>query len=269
MKIKATVSYDGSAYSGFQKQINALGIQDVLEKALSKIHKKPTPVVASGRTDAGVHALGQVFHFEMNEKIGLRGYYEALNTLLPKDIRITKVEAVPDDFHARFSARKKRYEYVYTLERDNPFVYRYKTILKRQPDLQAMKQAAEVFLGRHDFTSFTNAKIPPEKSRVKTIERIEIRQEGKDIRLIYEADGFLRYQVRMMTAVLQAAGEHRLRKEDIQAMLEARDKEVCRYNAPAQGLYLKEVTYDDPAEPYECYPASKSAAVPADDHQVL
>lgn len=254
MKIRAVIAYDGSAYNGFQKQTNAQGIQDIIEKALEKIHKKPTPVTASGRTDAKVHALGQVIHFDKNDRISCRGYYEALNTLLPKDIRVILAEEVDDDFHARFSAKKKRYEYIYTLERNNPFTWRYKTPLKKKPDLEAMREAAKVFVGHHDFTSFTNAKIDPRKPRDKTISKIEILEEGPDIRLVYEADGFLRYQVRIMTACLLEAGYHRLTPEDLQTMMDAKDKEVCRHNAPAQGLYLVKVGYNESIPVYDRYP---------------
>lgn len=245
MKIKATVAYDGYAYNGFQKQINGLGIQDVIEKALGKIHKYPTSVTASGRTDARVHATGQVFHFEKNPRIDPRGYYQALNTLLPKDIRIVKTEEVPDDFHARFSARQKRYEYVCTLDGNNPFAWKYKVFLKRRPDLNAMRQTADIFLGRHDFTSFTHAKIDSNKPRTKNIRRIDILEEGNDLRFIFEADGFLRYQVRMMMGTILAAGDHKISAEDVRQMLEARNKEACRFNAPAHGLYLTRVFYEE------------------------
>lgn len=252
MKIKATVAYDGYDYNGFQKQNNGLGIQDVIEKALGKIHKAPTSITASGRTDAKVHALAQVFHFEKNPRIDERGYFQALNTLLPKDIRILKIETVEDDFHARFSAKKKRYEYVCTLNGNNPFTWKYKTFLKRKPDLEKMREAAQVFLGVHDFTSFTNARIDPNKPRTKNIQRIDILEEGDDIRLIFEADGFLRYQVRMMTGTLLAVGEGKISAQEVRQMLEARDKEVCRFNAPAHGLYLTRVFYaEDMSEPLQ------------------
>lgn len=245
VKVKAVAAYDGSAYNGFQKQINGTGIQDVLEKALEKIHKNPTSITASGRTDAKVHALGQVFHFEGNPKISMESYYQALNTLLPKDIRIVSCQIVPDDFHARFSAVKKRYEYIYTKQKDNPFIWRYKTPCASNLDLKAMREAAAVFIGEHDFTSFSNAKIDPAKSRIKRIDSIEIFEEGQDIRLVFIGNGFLRYQVRMMTAVLMEAARGKLNAEQIRKMLEAKDKEVCRYNAPPQGLYLAQVIYSD------------------------
>lgn len=244
MRFAAIVAYDGSGYAGWQKQVNSHGIQSDMEKALGKIHKHPTLVTASGRTDAGVHALGQVVHFDGEASIGCRGYYNALNTLLEKDVRVVRVCQVPDDFHARFSARKKQYEYICTYDTDNPFIHRYKHVLRRPHDVQAMKNAAQVFVGTHDFTTFCNAQIAQEKSRVKTIDSIDIEEDGKDIRFVFTGDGFLRYQVRMMSAVILAAGLGRLQPEEIEAMLEAKDKEASRHNAPACGLYLARVGYD-------------------------
>lgn len=244
MRFKAIVAYDGHGYAGFQKQANGLGIQEVIEKALEKIIGKPTAIVASGRTDAGVHALGQVFHFDGPSKIGPKGYYNALNTLLPKDIRIRQIEEVDPDFHARFSAKKKHYEYIITTQRDNPFSYHYKNFVWRSLDLEKMRQGADLLEGTHDFTSFCCAQIDPRKPRTKTIFKIEMILQDEDIHLHYYGDGFLRYQVRMMSAALIALGEGRISLEEFQAILEAKDKHACRFNAPAKGLYLVEVEYD-------------------------
>lgn len=248
MRFKVCVAYDGHRYAGFQKQINSTGIQSLIEDALETIIHVPTPITASGRTDAGVHALGQVFHFDGPENIAEHGYLNALNTLLPKDIRIQSVERTADSFHARFSARSKRYDYVITHDRDNPFTYHYKHFVWRNLDLQAMRKAADYLIGTHDFTSFSNAQIDPRKPRVKTITSIELRIEGaknEDLRIIYRGNGFLRYQVRMMTGALIAAGEGRIEPEDVLRMLEAKDKHACRFNAPSKGLYLVEVGYSD------------------------
>lgn len=243
MRFKAVLSYDGHAYSGYQKQINGRSIQSEIENALMKITRTPTSITASGRTDAGVHALGQVFHFDGPESISPAGYYNALNTLLPKDIRIRSVEQADPDFHARFSAVFKRYEYVITQERDNPFTWRYMNFVWRPLSVSAMKEAAHVFEGEHDFTSFSNAQIDPRKPRVKTVWRIAIRQTGSEIRLIFVGSGFLRYQVRMMAAALIAAGEGRTTSREIAQILGQKDKHAWRHNAPAHGLYLVEVGY--------------------------
>ncbi len=249
MRYKVTVAYDGHRYAGFQKQINGTGIQSVIEKALEKIVKEPVRITASGRTDAGVHALGQVFHFDGPEKIGTFGYYQALNTLLPKDIRIKKVEEADPDFHARFSAISKHYEYVLTRERDNPFIEPYKTFVWQHLDLDRMRQGAKVLEGTHDFTSFSNAQIDPAKPRVKTITSIEVKEDGNDIRLVFKGNGFLRYQVRMMSAALIALGQSKITVDELKTMLEAKDKHACRFNAPARGLYLVEVGYKKDEKP--------------------
>lgn len=256
-RYKVTIAYDGHRYQGFQKQINAHGIQSEIEKALSKLLKTQAVITAAGRTDAGVHALGQVFHFDGPSSIGCRGYYNALNTLLPKDIRVLRVQQEQADFHARFSSVRKVYEYVMTSQQDNPFIEHYKTRLKRPLDLQAIRDAIPVLLGTHDFTSLSNAQIDPCKSRIKTIERIDVLTEGSDIRFVFEADGFLRYQVRMMSAALIAIGEHKLDAAGLQAILEAKDKHACRFNAPAQGLYLREVVYPKDNSLSECWPPQR------------
>ena len=244
MIYKVTLAYDGWNYAGWQKQSNALGIQEIIEKALMKIHRTEVPITASGRTDAKVHALGQVFHFEPLANMSCEQYRIALNALLPEDIRIQKVEEVKDDFHARFSAVSKRYDYICTYEKDNPFTYKYKMILKYPVGIELMREGAKYLVGTHDFTSYSSSRIHPDKPRVKTVYRIDIQEEGKDIRFIFEGNGFLRYQVRMMTAVLLEVGKKRMTPEHVKEILDSRDKEASRYNAQPQGLYLVKVDYD-------------------------
>lgn len=243
MIYKVILAYDGSNYAGWQKQENALGIQEVIEKALTTIHKKETFITASGRTDAKVHALGQVFHFEADKKIGPDRYKMALNALLPEDIRILKVSVEADDFHARFSAKSKRYDYICTYEKENPFVYKYKEILNHTLNIEAMRKASEYLVGTHDFTSFSSSKIDPRKPRIKTITRIDIFEENRDIRFIYEGTGFLRYQVRMMTETLIMVGSNKIDIEEVKRILDKKDKSACRYNASPNGLYLVHVNY--------------------------
>lgn len=241
--IKAIVAYDGYGYAGWQKQENALGIQEVIERALSKIHKEIMEVVASGRTDAKVHALGQVIHFEKMDSIPAPKYKEALNALLPEDIRILETIEVDEAFHARFSAKEKEYEYICTYDRNDPFIYRYKEKLYFKLDIQAMQKAAETLLGTHDFTSFSSSKIDPRKPRIKTIKKIDIFEKGQDVHFVFLGDGFLRYQVRMMTGTLIEVGKHNIDSNTVKTILEKRNKEACRYNASPQGLYLKRVYY--------------------------
>lgn len=238
-----TVSYDGYNYAGWQKQENALGIQEVIETHLSKMLKKEVTIVASGRTDAHVHALGQVFHFEHDIFIEPRRIKKALNALLPEDIRIVDARIESDDFHARFSAKKKQYEYICTFDDVDPFVFKYKTKIYGDLDIDKIKVGAKCLEGTHDFTSFSSSKIDPRKPRIKTIDSIKIWQEDKDLHFLYVGNGFLRYQVRMMTGTLLALGKHKIDVVDVKRILEAKNKEACRYNAPAQGLYLVKVEY--------------------------
>ncbi|MCF0106710.1 MAG: tRNA pseudouridine(38-40) synthase TruA [Holdemanella sp.] len=243
MIYKCTVSYDGSNYAGWQKQINAIGIQEIIEKALTKINKEPIEVVASGRTDAKVHALGQVFHFDATIHMPCENYKHAINALLPYDIRIVKVEEENDDFHARFSAKYKRYDYVCSFDKDNPFLYKYAEFVPDTIDIEKMKEASKYLLGTHDFTSFSSSRIDERKPRIKTITTIEFVMETKGFRIIFKGTGFLRYQVRMMTATLLEVGKHKIECEEVKEILEKKDKMACRYNANAAGLYLVEVLY--------------------------
>lgn len=243
-RFRALVQYDGTGYAGWQRQINALSIQQVIEEALEKLTGEKVTVTASGRTDTGVHATGQVFHFDARP--GIR-YAAALNTLLPRDIRILEVREAAPDFHARFSARRKRYDYWMTSRQPDPFTWRWKWFRPKKPDPEKMRQAAAFLRGTHDFTSFTNCHHHPDKSLVRTVTRLDIFEEGDDLHLVFEGNGFLRYQVRMMTAVLDAAGRGRIEPEEVKRMLEKRDKHASRYNAPAHGLFLTRVWYDDQA----------------------
>lgn len=244
MRFKVTVSYDGSGYSGWQRQTNAQSIQSEIEDALQQILKQSVEVTASGRTDAQVHAIAQVFHFDSDAAIDVEHWKRALNSLLPKDIRIQKVEIVEDDFHARFSAVSKRYDYLVTTQKENPFLQNYMGMERFALDVPYMQECASVFLGTHDFTSFTSAKIDPRKPRVKTITCLEVQQEDTCIRMIFEGNGFLRYMVRMLAQTLIEAGKHRVTKEQIEAMLEGKNKHACRYKAEPQGLYLVHVKYE-------------------------
>lgn len=150
-----------------------------------------------------------------------------------------------DDFHARFHAVSKRYDYLITTDVNNPFYYHYMGKDRKVLDVKRMSECARVFLGTHDFTSFTSSKLDPRKSKVKTITRLDIVQEEHAVRLVFEGNGFLRYMVRMIAQTLIEAGKHRLDVADVKQMLYGQDKHLCRYKAQAEGLYLVHVTYAD------------------------
>ena len=148
-------------------------------------------------------------------------------------------------FHARFHAVSKRYDYLITTDVNNPFYYHYMGKDRKVLDVKRMSECARVFLGTHDFTSFTSSKLDPRKSKVKTITRLDIVQEEHAVRLVFEGNGFLRYMVRMIAQTLIEAGKHRLDVADVKQMLYGQDKHLCRYKAQAEGLYLVHVTYAD------------------------
>lgn len=244
-RYKVTVSYDGSNYGGWQRQLNTNSIQETIEQALVRICAHPLSICASGRTDAGVHALAQVFHFDSTRDMPNANWQRALNSLLPRDIRIQQVERVDLRFHARFSAVSKRYDYLVTAEVNNPFWERYMAKEKTCLDIAAMQRCAAIFLGTHDFTSFTSHKIDARKSRIKTIYRLDVQAEAHGVRLIFEGNSFLRYMVRMLAQTLIEVGKHRLSEQEVRNMLAAKDKHACRYKAAAQGLYLVRVDYEN------------------------
>lgn len=245
MRIKMTLSYDGSAYAGWQRQINALGIESVVMEALERLHHHPVEITASGRTDGGVHALAQVIHFDTDIEMGEDHWVRAMNALLPLDIRIQQAEEVEDDFHARFDAVKKRYDYRISYDYNNPFFHHYYALYHGRLDVERMRRCAAMLIGTHDFTSFTSSKIDPRKSRVRTLYQCEVIEEENGLRLSLIGNSFLRYMVRMIAGSLIEAGRGRLDEQDVLAILEAKDKHACRYKAPANGLYLVQVWYEE------------------------
>lgn len=245
LRYQVIVSYDGFNYSGWQKQPNANSIQSEIEKALAYIHQHEVEIVASGRTDALVHAIGQVFHFDSEKQLSVYKWQQAMNSLLPNDIRIQQVKVVRNDFHARFDAISKRYDYYVTNDIHNPFLDKYMAKELKELDVELMQQGAKIFLGTHDFTSFTSNKIDPRKPRVKTITRLDIIQESNCVHMIFEGSGFLRYMVRMIAQTLIELGKHKLTLKQVESMLLAKSKDACRYKASPQGLYLVSVNYQD------------------------
>lgn len=243
MRFKVVVAYDGSSFHGWQTQHKNNSIQEVIEKVLSDIHRYPVSIVASGRTDSKVHALKQVFHFDSNLEISEEQMILALNSQLPKTIRIKSVEVVSDDFHARFDATGKRYGYYLSNDTKNPFIHNYMEVDFFPLDLKLMQEASMIFLGTHDFTSFTSAKINPNKSKIKTITKFEISQTDDITKFIIEGDGFLRYMVRMIVQTIILVGKKKLSVEYVKTTLDAKDKHLCSYKANPCGLYLEGVFY--------------------------
>jgi tRNA pseudouridine38-40 synthase len=244
-RYKSIISYDGSGFSGYQVQPNKRTVQSVLESVLTKMHKGETVKVSgSGRTDAGVHAKGQVIHFDSPLMIPEDKWEKALNSLLPEDISVSSVVSVDESFHARFHALGKEYRYVLHLssKRDplqRKFAYHYPYRL----NLDAMEQASKFFLGTHDFTSFCAAKTEVE-DKVRTIESIDFTRVDELLTIRFVGNGFLYNMVRILVGTLLEVGSGERRPEDIPIILAHKDRRVSGKTAPAHGLYLWEVFYE-------------------------
>ncbi|SDN58507.1 tRNA pseudouridine38-40 synthase [Fictibacillus solisalsi] len=241
---KATVSYDGTQFAGYQVQPEARTVQGEIEKNLAKMHKgNSVRISASGRTDAGVHAIGQVFHFDSPLAIAPERWQKALNALLPADIRILEVEAVPLDFHARFSAVEKEYHYR-LMTNGEPDVFRrnYASHFPYPLDHGAIQEAMGIFMGTHDFTSFSSARSEVE-DKVRTITMFELETAGDELIFKVRGSGFLYNMVRIMAGTLLDAGQGKIQPEEIRSMLAEKDRSAAGKTAPPHGLYLYRVTY--------------------------
>lgn len=240
------IAYDGTNYSGWQIQPNAISIQELIQQALKTILKEEVFVIGSGRTDAGVHAKGQVAHFKCLQEIDLFRCLVSINGLLPKDIRVRQVRAVPLDFHAQRSAIGKTYWYhIYTERIHDPFRFRYSWQVYNMCNVDLLKEASKQFVGTHDFTSFANeshrgsAAIDP----VRTIHSLNLVEEPGGIRLEFYADGFLYKMVRNIVGTLVEVASGKRDVEEIPALFAARDRRQAAQAAPPHGLFLMEVYY--------------------------
>ncbi|EKN69140.1 tRNA pseudouridine synthase A [Neobacillus bataviensis LMG 21833] len=244
-RYKCIITYDGSGFSGYQVQPNKRTVQSVLEAVLAKMHKgNPIKVLGSGRTDAGVHAKGQVIHFDSPLLIPEERWETALNSMLPEDISVRSVMKVESSFHARFDAVGKEYRYVLHLsaQRD-PFQRNYACRYPYPLNLEDMQAASKYFLGSHDFTSFCSAKTEV-ADKIRTIEAIDFMIEDDHLTLRFVGDGFLYNMVRILVGTLLAVGSGDFLPEDMPVILEKKDRRVAGKTAPANGLYLWEVFYE-------------------------
>jgi tRNA pseudouridine38-40 synthase len=243
IRIKAIISYDGSNFDGYQVQPNKRTVQGELQRVLAIINNCDIKVAASGRTDAKVHALNQVIHFDSIKEIELRKYRFALNNYLPKDIYIKTLTVVDESFHARFLVKKKHYRYLLNMGEYNTFRVNYEYQYGKKLDVDLMKKATLLFLGEHDFHNFTSTKEEETKDYIRSIETFSIMQ--KDDILIFDVigDGFLRYMVRMMVGTLIKIGENMKDEREIVSRLDNINNVPCPFKAPGEGLYLVEVYY--------------------------
>lgn len=240
--LKAVVEYDGTDYLGFQIQAQGPTIQGEIEKALAQLTGQKVRIKAAGRTDAGVHALGQVIAFRVEWKHPLGDLHRGLNALLPRDIAVKKLAPAPEDFHPRFSAvsREYRYTVLNTLWR-SPLRGRYAYHFGEPLDIEAMNEAASYLVGRHDFASFG---MPPQgENTVRQVYRAGWRREGDFLHFDIVADAFLRRMVRLIVGTLLRVGTGKIAPKDVKAILEAKDINLSGPAVPPCGLCLIKVNY--------------------------
>lgn len=242
--IKLTIEYDGKCYNGWQKQPNKLNIQGEIERAIYNITKEEVDLIGSGRTDAGVHALGQVANFKTNSQISIEKIPLAINSQLKNSIVIKEAEEVDERFHSRYNAKHKTYRYIINNSKCGTAIYRnleYSYPFKL--DAEKMKQASKYFEGEHDFKAFKSSGTSS-KNSVRTIYKAIVKQEGKKIIIELTGNGFLYNMVRIISGTLLDVGLGKIRAEEIPEIIESKDRQRAGKTLPAHGLYLVEVKYD-------------------------
>ena len=242
--LKLTLAYDGSHYHGFQRQKNAVGIQQIVEKALSKLFGEEIMIAASGRTDTGVHARGQVISFATSGTVPTERIVPAMASFLPEDIVVWKAENVDENFNARYSASAKRYQYrIVVAEVPSPFERKYAWQVNKYLDAAAMQAAADLILGEHDFSAFRSLGSAPVKT-VKNIYKAEWTKIGEqELRFTIEGDGFLYHMVRNLVGAMVRVGNAKITLERFKEIFASGDRKQAGMAAPPQGLYLEEVFY--------------------------
>lgn len=243
MRYVAVVKYNGANYFGWQKQVDAPTLQHEIEKRLSAIFNKEIIIHASGRTDAKVHAYGQVFHFDA-PLFPLRKLKYALNRMLPNDIEILKLHKADENFHARFNATSKIYEYVIALKAKDPFMEETVLFYPFPFDLALFNEGAKLFIGTHSFQNFTS-KSEDEDNFVRTISEFNATKRGSIIKVTIKGSGFMRGQIRVMIGTLIALLEGKIDLNFIKDNLNAKERFIVNYKVSGSGLYLKKVFYSE------------------------
>lgn len=243
-RYKIVLEYDGRNFVGWQRQKNGPSVQEALEEAIFRFCGERPRVFGAGRTDAGVHALGQVAHFDLGRAAKPDTIRDALNFhLKPLPVTVLSAEEVPENFHARLSARERAYLYRIVNRRTPLALESGRAWQVKVPlDAAAMHRAAQLLVGKHDFTTF-RASLCQAKSPVKTLNTLDVEREGDEIRIHARARSFLHHQVRNIAGTLALVGEGKWREADVAAALEARDRRKGGPTAPAEGLYLTGVVY--------------------------
>jgi tRNA pseudouridine38-40 synthase len=243
---KCICAYDGKGFNGWQSQAKGGSVQDAIEARLAEVLGKATRVHASGRTDAGVHAAGQVFHFDADWRHGPDKLAAGLRHRLDHGIQIVSVRAASPKFHSRFSATGKVYEYHLHLGDADPFKRPYCWVILKPLDLDLMRAAARVLTGKHDFKAFSalNGSEPGEGAdTVRDLRRLEVVARGRNVSLVAEADGFLYKMARSIAGALVSVGEGKLSPAEVRSILESKVRTPRIQTAPPQGLFLRRVKY--------------------------
>jgi len=244
MRYLIKFSYDGSAYSGFQTQKGLESVQGKMEEALTKVNNgKKTNLVATGRTDKGVHALSQYGHADIDVNITEKKLKRALNSNLPEDIHVIETTIVDDNFHARYNVKEKTYQYKINLGEYNPLMRKYIFQYNHELDIDKMKDAIKYFEGEHDFRAFVTDNKEKENC-VRKVTYTNIEKNGDILTITFKGTGFLRYQVRNMVGILIRVGEAKLEPNKIKDIIESKDRTKSGKTAPAEGLYLVDVIYN-------------------------
>jgi tRNA pseudouridine38-40 synthase len=245
MRIAAVVEYDGSGFSGWQRQDNAPSVQAAVEQALSRVADAPITVITAGRTDTGVHANAQVIHFDTDVRRADHAWLRGANTHLPRTVALRWVVEVSPDFHARFSATARRYRYVIVNRAVRPTFLSGRVTHEYRPlDIARMQAAAQPLLGTHDFSSFRAIQCQA-KSPVRELRRLDITRAGDFVLIEVEANAFLHHMVRNLAGVLLTIGAGEREPDWAREVLVARDRTVGGITAPPDGLYLESITYPE------------------------
>ena len=244
-RLKLIITYDRAPFAGWQSQTHSNTIQDQLERAFERISGRHVRVHGAGRTDAGVHALGQCAHVDLaNDRLSPAHWTRALNALLPPAIRVLRCRYVPNQFHARFSAKGKIYRYrIWSAPVASPFEYKRAWHIPTLLDLELLKTAAREFVGTHDFTGFAANRGRPESNTVRTIHSVRVHRNGPCVRIDFDGDGFLYKMVRLMVGSLADCASGKGDVEQIAQQLVAGRSASRRFTAPAEGLILVRVRY--------------------------
>ena len=244
-KIALGIQYDGRAFCGWQRQAHALSVQQSLEESLSRIAAEDIRVFCAGRTDSGVHALGQVIHFETGNHRPERAWTMGVNSILPRDIAVTWAQPVEDDFHARFSARARMYQYIIANQSVRPSIWAGRVSWELRPlDAERMHLSAQYWLGEHDFSAFRAAGCQAHSPN-RCIELIEVRRVHEYVIVKVQANAFLHHMVRNLVGVLLEIGCGRQEPIWAQEVLRSRNRQMAAQTASPDGLYLCEVSYPD------------------------